>query len=141
MAFALSAADGPLADVNTTPLIDVMLVLLTMIMLSIPLSTHSLDYDLPSTVSPPPVTFDPVRNRLTIDASDRVSWNGTTVTNPQLAAILKADTALKPEPVLEFAPDPGASYDASAAVLRLVKASGVTNFGFVGNEKHRLFER
>lgn len=129
----------PFGALNTTPLIDVMLVLLVMMILSVPLAVHSLDYDLPG--EGPPGAVNDVRNRLTISPDDRVAWNGTAVSEAELAAVLRRAAAMEPEPQLEFAPDAAASYHASARVLRLVKASGATNFGFVGNERHRHFVR
>lgn len=143
MAFALPAgSDEPLGELNTTPLIDVMLVILVMLILSVPLATHSLDYDLPGMVVPPKkVVMHQDRNRLTITADDAVEWNGTRVDGPQLVTILDHAKVLRPEPQLEFAPEAAASYALSAQVLNIVKASGATNVGFVDNEKYRDFDR
>ena len=142
MAIAVAARlDEPFGDLNTTPLIDVMLVILVVLVLSVPLSTHSLDYDLPGIAPPPEVDLHEDRNRLSITANNAVLWNGTRVDGPQLVAILDKARALKPEPQLEFAPEGAASYELSAQVLRIVKASGATNFGFVGNVQYREFGR
>jgi len=141
MALAVAARfDEPLGELNTTPLIDVMLVILVMLILSVPLATHSLDYDLPGIAPPPKVVMHHDRNRLSITANDAVLWNGTRVDGPALVEILARTNALTPEPQLEFAPEAEASYELSAQVLQIVKASGATNFGFVGNEKYRFFE-
>lgn len=131
--------DQPFGELNMTPLVDVLLVLLVVLILSVPVATHSLSYDLPG--DGPPVTVHETRNRLTVTAQDRILWNGAWVTERELAAVLRRATAMAPEPQLEFAPEGGASYNASARVLQLVKASGATNFGFAGNERHRDFGR
>lgn len=132
---------APMGEINTTPLIDVMLVLLIMFVITIPAATHSLPVDLPSCegAACPDVPLDPVRNRLTLDRGDRLLWNGTAVDRAELGAILAQTRRLPVEPELQFAPDPQASYSASAQTLLTIKSSGVTRFGFVGNERFRNF--
>ena len=89
MALPLSATFGePLGDINTTPLIDVMLVILAVLILSVPLATHSLDYDLPAPEILRNAEVRPDRNRLTITTSDAVLWNGVRVDGPQLVSAL-----------------------------------------------------
>lgn len=142
MALAISTRfNEPLGDINTTPLIDVMLVILAVLILSVPLATHTLDYDLPGPDTERNVEVRPDRNRLTITPNDAVLWNGVRVDGPQLVTALNQANALKPEPQLEFAPESEASYELAAQVLSIVKASGTTNFGFVGNERYRSFGR
>lgn len=130
----------PFGDINTTPLIDVMLVLLVMLIFTIPPATQSVDIDLPQQGDPLPFPVpDPVRNKIVLTTDGRILWNGDTINQSQLQASLVATTRLRPEPELQFEPEPQASYDLSAKVLRSIKASGATKFGFVGNERYRAF--
>jgi biopolymer transport protein ExbD len=133
--------DGePMMDMNMTPLIDVLLVLLIMFIITIPVATHSIDIDLPQpNPNPPPVTIEPIKNKLVLTAQDQILWNGTSITENDLVTILQQSLAMNPEPELQFEPEPLASYDLSAKVLQIIKASGVTKFGFVGNDKYRDF--
>ncbi|MHA7820438.1 MAG: ExbD/TolR family protein [Erythrobacter sp.] len=133
--------DGePMIDMNMTPLIDVLLVLLIMFIITIPVATHSVDIDLPQGDPPPSdIDIDPVKNKLVLTAADQILWNGDVVNQNQLITILAETTQMTVEPELQFEPEAQASYDLSAKVLQTIKASGVTKFGFVGNEKYRVF--
>jgi len=141
MGMAGGQLDGePMLDMNMTPLIDVLLVLLIMFIITIPIATHSVDIDLPQG-SPPPsdIDIDPVKNKLVLTATDQILWNGDPVGTGQLVTLLQETTAFAVEPELQFEPEALASYDLSAKVLQIIKSSGVTKFGFVGNEKYRQF--
>lgn len=133
--------DGqPMMDMNMTPLIDVLLVLLIMFIITIPVATHSVDIDLPQGNPPPQdIVVDPVKNKLVLTQADQILWNGTPVDSGQLVTLLSETTRMSVEPELQFEPEPLASYDISAKVLQIIKTSGVTKFGFVGNEKYRAF--
>ena len=141
MGMAGGKLDGePMIDMNMTPLIDVLLVLLIMFIITIPVATHSVDIDLPSGETPPSdVILDPVKNKLVLTAANQILWNGETITQGQLRTLLAESTAMAVEPELQFEPEALASYDLSAKVLQTIKTSGVTKFGFVGNEKYRVF--
>ena len=141
MGMAGGKLDGePMIDMNMTPLIDVLLVLLIMFIITIPVATHSVDIDLPSGETPPSdVILDPVKNKLVLTAANQILWNGETITQGQLRTLLAESTQMAVEPELQFEPEALASYDLSAKVLQTIKASGVTKFGFVGNEKYRVF--
>ena len=128
--------DGPMMEINTTPLIDVMLVLLIMIIMTIPIQTHAVKVDLPQQQNTPPPPVDPAKNTLAIDAQGQSYWNGTPVTDVLLQQYLEATTQLNPEPELHFQPDPAARYEVVDHVLAIVKRSNITKLGFVGNEQY-----
>ncbi len=133
--------DGePMLDMNMTPLIDVLLVLLIMFIITIPVATHSIDIDLPQGNPPPQdIQIDPIKNKLVLTATDQILWNAEVIDAGQLRTILQETTTMAVEPELQFEPEANASYDLSAKVLQIIKGSGVTKFGFVGNEKYRVF--
>ena len=142
MAMSGGKDDGaPMMEMNTTPLIDVMLVLLIMFIITIPVATHSIDIDLPvatpPTDTPPPV--DPIKNKVVLTQNNEIAWNGQIVDGPMLMNLLKQSLAYPVEPELQFQPEPNASYELSARVLQIIKASQVTKFGFVGNEQFAQF--
>ncbi|MGX7924992.1 ExbD/TolR family protein [Tsuneonella sp. HG094] len=142
MAMSGGKDDGsPMMEMNTTPLIDVMLVLLIMFIITIPVATHSVDIDLPvpNNTPPPPDMIDPIKNKIVLSADNLILWNGTPINDGELVRNLEATKAINPEPELQFEPDQQASYDLSIRVLNVIKGSGVTKFGFVGNEKYRQF--
>jgi len=141
MAMSGGKDDGaPMIDMNMTPLIDVLLVLLIMFIITIPVATHAVNIDLPQP-SPPTdeVIVDPIKNKLVLTSQNQILWNGEEITPGQLVTLLQETLDIKPEPELQFEPEAEASYDLSAQVLNIIKGSGVTKFGFVGNEKYRVF--
>ena len=140
MAMSGGKDDGsPMMEMNTTPLIDVMLVLLIMMILSIPPATHSVNIDLPVPSPPTEEIIDPIKNKIVLTPNNEILWNGEAITPNQLVGNLQRTMAFSVEPELQFEPEANASYDLSAKVLNIIKMSGVTKFGFVGNEKYRVF--
>ena len=139
MAMSGGSDDGePMMDMNTTPLIDVMLVLLIMFIITLPIPTHAVKVDLPVNDprnQKPPV--DPQKNKLIIDAAGTVSWNGQPVDEVTLRQYLDTAAAINPEPELHFQPDPQAKYDKVDQTLAVIKRSAVTKLGFIGNEQYR----
>ena len=142
MAMSGGKDDGsPMMEMNTTPLIDVMLVLLIMFIITIPVATHSLDVDLPppSNVPNPPV--NPVRNKLVITNNGTLAWNTGPIDGGQLVSLLAQTRVMNPEPELQFQPESEAGYELSSKVINIIKQSKVTKFGFVGNELYSEFNK
>ena len=138
MAFATASSAGePLSEINTTPLIDVLLVLLIVFVMSIPMATHSLEVALPTgIVEHQP---DPVRNLLAVEADGDLLWNDRAIDERELAGQLAQVHAMVPEPEVQFRPEANASYERSAEALLIVEQSRISNFGFLGNEQYRTF--
>ena len=133
-----SGTDEVMVEMNTTPLIDVMLVLLVMLIVTIPIQTHAVKLDLPQAQNPPPPqTVQPEVVDLEIDFDGTPIWNGTPVPNRgQLDKFLQ-DTANKvPQPEVHLRPNRLAKYDAVARALADAQRLGVTKIGFVGNEQY-----
>jgi biopolymer transport protein ExbD len=129
----------PMMDMNTTPLIDVMLVLLIMFIITIPVQTHAVKIDLPVPTDAKN-NVDPEKNKITIDPAGTIAWNGSAVDLAQLAQYLEQTKALPVEPELQVQPDPYARYITVDRVMAVVKRSGVGKLGFVGNEQYaRVF--
>lgn len=142
MAMSGGKDDGaPMMEMNMTPLIDVLLCLLIIFIMSIPVATHSVDIDLPTPSEVPPNFVEPVKNKLVLTTSNQILWNGNPIDQGQLVSLLQQAKGMNPEPELQFEPEARASYDLSARVLNIIKASGVTKFGFVGNEQYRVFSK
>jgi len=130
-----NAAAEPMMDINTTPLIDVMLVLLIMLIITIPIQTHAVKLDLPvnqPNQTPPPI--DPIKNTVNINAQGQILWNGAPVSKPQLRAFLDATQQMNPVPELHLQPDATARYELVDEVLAITKQAHVQKMGFVGNE-------
>jgi biopolymer transport protein ExbD len=128
--------DGaPMMDMNMTPMIDVLLVLLILFIITIPVQTHAVKVDLPVNSNQPAPPVEPQKNKIIIYADDRMTWNGTEITSEdQLQQYLEATKAIVPEPELHFQPSPEARYERVDGVLAVIKRSGITKLGFIGNE-------
>jgi biopolymer transport protein ExbD len=129
-------SDGePMLDMNVTPLIDVMLVLLIMFIITIPIQTHAVKLDLPvNQQNNPPPPIDPVKNNVTVTAKDQVLWNGNPVTMDQLRQYLDVTQQMNRVPELHLQPDATARYEIVDEVLAVTKRAHVQKMGFVGNE-------
>jgi biopolymer transport protein ExbD len=139
MAMSGGSDDGePMMEMNMTPLIDVLLVLIIMFIITIPIQTHAVKVDLPVNdprqVKPP---VDPQKNKVTIDAAGTVAWNGAQVDEVTLRQYLDTAAGMNPEPELHFQPDPTARYEVVDRTLAVIKRSNITKLGFIGNEQYR----
>ena len=141
MAMSSGAAEGePMMDINTTPLIDVMLVLLIMFIITIPIQTHAVKLDLPQdqpNQQPPPI--DPVKNKIVISPQDQVLWNGQPIDLGRLRQYLDVTQTMNPVPELHLQPEPTARYELVDEVLAVTKRARVEKMGFVGNEAYAVF--
>jgi biopolymer transport protein ExbD len=127
----------PMMDINTTPLIDVMLVMIIMLIITIPPQTHAVKLDLPQDTSQnPPPPIDPVKNKVVVTRGGAVLWNGAPVNLTQLRQFLDVTQQMDPIPELHLQPEPDARYELVDRVLAVTKQAKVSKMGFVGNEAY-----
>jgi biopolymer transport protein ExbD len=130
--------DKPMGEMNTTPLIDVMLVLLIMFIITIPIQTHATKLDLP----PPtnlPNDVKPDFNQINIDFLNTIYWNDQEVTLEQLNTYLQQVGQMQPaesQPELRLKPDQLAKYETVNRVMAMAQQAGIQKMGFVGNEAY-----
>ncbi len=133
-------AGEPMMDINMTPLIDVMLVLLIMFIITIPIQTHAVKLDLPQdSANNPPPPIDPVKNKVVVTAQGAILWNGASVNQEQLRQYLELSQQMNPIPELHLQPEPEAKYVLVDEVLAITKRARVEKMGFVGNEAYMNF--
>ncbi len=135
-------ADDPMMEINTTPLIDVMLVLLIMFIITLPAPTHAVKIDLPQDCAPncpPPPLIKPTKNVVYIAPDATIMWNGAPVALSQLQDLLTSTQTMDPVPELHMQPDPNAPYETVDRVLKVTKVAKVSKMGFIGNEAYRNF--
>jgi len=122
-------------DINTTPLIDVMLVLLVMLIITLPIQLHSVNLNMP-TGNPPPPLIKPEVVKLDIDASSVVYWNGEVQADRQaLEENIQRAAAMAVQPEIHLRPDKGAKYAIVAGVMASAQRLGLTKIGIVGSEQ------
>ncbi len=136
-----SAGEGePMVDMNMTPLIDVLLVLLIMFIITIPVQTHAVKLDLPQNQpNQPPPPILPVKNEVSVDTRNQILWNGSPINLIVLRQYLDQTQTMNPVPELHLRPDPNARYEIVDEVLAVTKRANVTKMGFVGNEAYAGF--
>ena len=134
MAMQLDDAGGSFTDINMTPLIDVMLVLLIIFIISLPMVTHAIKIDNPPP-GPPPVKT-PVAVNLAIDFDGTVSWNGTPVDRKTLQGYIAQEAATDPQPEMRISVDKFAKYEKVAQTLADLQSRGLKKIGFVNDESH-----
>ena len=136
MAMTMGSSDGSaMCDINTTPLIDVMLVLLIMFIITLPVMTHAVKLDMPQSKNQPPadVVIEPIQ--LEVDWDGTVIWNGTRVQPGALEGYFRVEAAKNPQPEVHVRPNRRAPYDTVAKVLALAQRNNMQRIGFVGNEQ------
>ena len=122
-------------DINTTPLIDVMLVLLVMLIITLPIQLHSVTLNMP-VGNPPPPLVKPEVLKIDIDRESRIYWNGELI--PDRAALeekFQGAAAQAVQPELHLRPDKGAKYEQVAHVLASAQRLGLTRIGIIGSEQ------
>lgn len=126
--------DNSMCDINTTPLIDVMLVLLIVFIITIPPLTHAVKLDNPIGNPPPPITLPEVIN-LEVDFDGTILWNATPIDMATLGQYLRSEADKVPQPEVHLRPHKRARYDVVAKVLAACQRNKIKKIGFVGNEQ------
>jgi biopolymer transport protein ExbD len=124
----------PIFDLNTTPLIDVMLVLLIMFIITIPIQTHAVKIDIPTCANCK--LPNALKNEVQITRSGAILWNGDNVGEDGLRYELALTKQMKPAPELHLRPDAQARYEVVDKVLADIKRADIKKFGFIGNEAY-----
>src|SRR5512146_833310 len=129
-----NSSGEPMLDINVTPLIDVMLVLLIMFIITIPIQTHAVKLDLPVQSNPHPPPIEPRKTTVGVTAQGALTWNGRPISTEQLRQYLEVTQQMNPVPELHLQPDATARYELVDEVLAITKKAHVQKMGFVGNE-------
>ena len=136
MAMSTGTADGEvMVEMNTTPLIDVMLVLLVLLIVTLPIQTHAVKLDMPAPNSTPP-TVEPETVELGVDFDGTVTWNGTVVDRGTMDSYFEDAARKNPQPEIHVNANRLAKYDAVAKVLADAQRLGATHIGFSGIDQY-----
>jgi biopolymer transport protein ExbD len=131
-----SSGEGEvMVEMNTTPLIDVMLVLLTLLIITLPIQTHAVKLDMPAPNAAPP-TIQPETVELGVDFDGTVTWNGTAVDRATMDSYFENAATKNPQPEIHINPNRLAKYDAVAKVLADAQRLGATHIGFTGIDQY-----
>ena len=124
-----------MVDINTTPLIDVMLVLLIMLIITIPIQLHSVNLNMPQGNPPPPLT-PPEVVQIDVDFDGTVLWNGVVLSDKQaMEAKMQAAAAQAVQPEIHLRPNKLVAYKSVATVMASAQKLGLTKIGLIGNEQ------
>jgi biopolymer transport protein ExbD len=143
MSVGTSEAGAPMMEINTTPLIDVMLVLIIVLIMSIPVMTHATKLDMPQSTPPPPPDARPEVIQIDIDFDGTIVWNGTVVTGiPQLESFFRsarvgAESAGRPQPEIHLRPDRRSRYETTALVMAAAQRNRMQKMGFVNTAEFK----
>ncbi len=130
------AGEGePMMDINTTPLIDVMLVLIIMLIITIPIQLHSVNLEMP--INSPPSLEKPLEFRIDIDRNGQIFWDGAVIDRVTLDTKMVEAAAYKPQPNMMIRPDKAARYEVVAFVLANSQRRGLQKIAIVGGEQFR----
>jgi biopolymer transport protein ExbD len=136
MAMSVSTGEGEvMVEMNTTPLIDVMLVLLTLLIITLPIQTHAVKLDMPTPNATPP-TIIPESVDLGVDFDGTVTWNGTAVDRATMDSYFEDAATKNPQPEIHLNPNRLAKYDMVARVLADAQRLGATHIGFTGIDQY-----
>jgi biopolymer transport protein ExbD len=137
MAMQVGSGGEEMCDINTTPLIDVMLVLLVTLIITLPVMTHAVKLDMPQTNNPPPPDQTPPEViDLEIDFDGTVVWNGTAIPNiDTLESYFHTEAVKDPQPEIHLRPDRRAKYDVVARVLAAAQRNRMKKIGFVNTSE------
>ncbi len=132
MAFGTMDDDGEdvMNEINMTPLVDVMLVLLIIFIITVPVMKHSVNVDLPRATNQPE-DVKPATVRLSVTSDGQYHWNGATITDSQLEENLKTEAAKEPQPDLHIQGDKEVRYERVAQAMAAAQRAGVRKIGFV----------
>jgi biopolymer transport protein ExbD len=129
-------SDEPIMDINTTPLIDVLLVLLVMLIITIPIQLHAVNIDMP-VGKPPPVTTPPEVVKIDIDAQDHLYWQGVVLADRAELEVRLTQAAAQPvQPEIHIRPDRQSRYNTFAEVMVSARRLGLTKLGVIGSEQY-----
>jgi biopolymer transport protein ExbD len=131
-----SGVDEPMMDINMTPLIDILLVLLIMFIITIPVMTHAVKLDMPRPTDQPQDNVPPVIINLEILFDGTITWNGTEIPSVEaLEGYFRREAAMDPQPELHIRPNKRANYDVVARVLAAAQRNKMTKIGLIGAEE------
>ena len=123
-----------MVDINTTPLIDVMLVLLIMLIITIPIQTHAVKLNMP-VGNPPPPPEPPIVIQIEVDFDGTILWNGEQLDRPTLETRFKGAAAMPTQPEFHLRPNKLVTYKHVAHVMATAQRNGITKIGLIGAEQ------
>ncbi len=135
MAVGPTAEGEPMSEINTTPLIDVMLVLLIMLIVTLPPQRHAVKLDTPTPPppdAPPPPEDDPDPVRLFVDFDGSIFWNGANIDDAALERDLEIESQRAKQPEIHIEPHRLAKYGRVAHVMAAAQRNGLTKLGVIG---------
>jgi biopolymer transport protein ExbD len=132
--FNENRSQAPMSDINVTPMVDVMLVLLVIFIITAPLFTHAVKLDLPTAQSAP-APEKPETISLSINAEGTIFWNNDPIQQKDLAARMAAAAQQKPQPDLQLRADKSTRYETIAQVMSAAQSNGLSKLGFVTDSK------